>query len=195
MKNYVKGILLICLTGLFSCKYSNLSNSQVYEPTSIVHESRGDTVIVDSTELADSIPDIEKAHRSDSIDVDKPFVSDLIEVNQLPDSVEFVIDQTIFTPPVTEVSMSIINNTNSFVSTGYRYSVERLICGKWEKCPRKYLTAVDDVGIRIPPGETYSFSMDISNIKGGYQKGTYRIRKSISIGKMAKPIFCVFYVE
>lgn len=197
-------ILLVSLIGLFSCRYSNVGKYEKCDSSFFYYKEIGSCVgDMDSAEPIDEQTDVEPMYhrtnstgRIDTEQTDKALIPASIDMKrQLPDSVEFVMEQNIMTPPVTKVSLSIINNTESIVYTGYHYTIERLIDGKWKRCQRKYLTVIDDVGIRIPPGDTYSFSMDISNVKDGYNIGTYRICKSIEIDKMEKPIFCVFYVE
>lgn len=195
-------ILLVSFFGLFSCRYSNVGKYEKCNSSFSYKEIGSYVGDMASTEPIDEQTDVEPMYRTNSTgriyteQIDKALIHASIDMKrQLPDSVEFVIEQNILTSPVTKVSLSIINNTESNVYTGYHYTIERLIDGKWKRCQRKYLTVIDDVGIRISPGATYSFSMDISNVKDGYNTGIYRICKSIEIDKMEKTIFCVFYVE
>lgn len=115
--------------------------------------------------------------------------------NALPDTVKFNIEKDTLYMPIKHVRFEIINETGRKVMTDERYSIERFVDDRWIKCQRKYNTVVDDIGIEIMPKGNYSFTLNLSNVKGGYIEGKYRVCKTIKVDNKSKLIDCVFYVK
>lgn len=110
-------------------------------------------------------------------------------------AVELIMEQDTIQMPVKHIQFTIINRTDLEIKADNYYSIERFIDNDWEKCQRKYNTVIDDIGIEIKPQGTYSFTLNMSNIKDGYYKGMYRVCKNIKIGHDIKQIYCIFHVK
>ena len=117
------------------------------------------------------------------------------EFNHSVPSVELIMEQDTLQTPIKHIQLTIINRTDLEIKADNYYSIERFIDNDWKKCQRKYNTVTDDIGILIKPQDSYSFNLNISNIKDGYTKGTYRVCKNIKINHEIKQIYCVFHVK
>ncbi len=119
----------------------------------------------------------------------------LVKEHGSPSPVELIMAEDTLQVPIKHVQFSIINGTDSKIKVDNYYTIERFIDNAWKKCQRKYNTVIDDIAIEIAPKGTYSFTLNLSNIKDGYVEGTYRVSKTVKINNQTKQIYCVFYVK
>lgn len=95
--------------------------------------------------------------------------------------------------PLLEIEVRIVNNSNKDIITGVDYAIEYFTENKWVEIPLHY--AFIDIAIVIPPNESKIFTIDLQQEKYTYQKGLYRVIKTIRINSNHKILKAQFQIQ
>ena len=95
--------------------------------------------------------------------------------------------------PLSEIEVHIVNNSNKDIITGVDYVIEYFTENKWIEIPLHY--AFIDIAIVIPPNKSEIFTIDLQQRKYTYQKGLYRVIKTIRTNSNHKILKAQFQIQ
>lgn len=95
--------------------------------------------------------------------------------------------------PLSKIEVCIVNSSNKDLITGVDYAIEYFTENKWIKIPLHY--AFIDIAIVIQPNESKIFTIDLQQKKYTYQKGLYRVVKTIRINSKHQNLKAQFQIQ
>lgn len=109
-----------------------------------------------------------------------------------------VVEMTVFpernggAPQTLELTVK--NNTTEVIQFGARYSIERLVDGKWAEVDLGNL-AVIAIMYGLQPGDSHTYTINLFTDTIAYPEGDYRVVKLINIGMaQARPFYADFRI-
>lgn len=108
----------------------------------------------------------------------------------LPDckdcGIEVSISPNTLTDSISQVTMTMTNNSIYQIITGFEYTIFRHTGTEWEHIP--FCFAIESLGVLIPPGDSYKFNIDIFTHGYDYPPGRYLITKKAGFEEDEKQI-------
>ncbi|MFC4356290.1 immunoglobulin-like domain-containing protein [Chryseomicrobium palamuruense] len=116
------------------------------------------------------------------------------EVKQEQMDVSISLNEDEFSLPVEELLVTLTNRGDVAIGYGGALYVEKLVDGEWLEIPLNRYAYTDDL-VELRVGEEITQDVPVERVDGGFQKGTYRIRKSVSVDMNTYPLAVEFEVR
>ncbi|UOQ48990.1 hypothetical protein MUN88_02300 [Gracilibacillus caseinilyticus] len=94
--------------------------------------------------------------------------------------VEMTVTQNKYTSNLKDISLEIINKSDSSITFDFPYQLETYVNGSWYKIPFKNNKGWIMIGIVLKPNESYTQNISVKQLDFELSPGEYRIVKSFS---------------
>lgn len=126
---------------------------------------------------------------------ESPYIQELPQVvKQEQMDVSISLNEEEFSLPVEELLVTLTNRGNVAIEYGGAFYLEQLLDQDWVIIPF-IAYGFDDDSRMLEVDKKVTQDVPIDRVDGGFQKGTYRIRKSVSVDMNTYPLAVEFEVR
>jgi len=98
--------------------------------------------------------------------------------SQTSNSIEMLIDKSVYPLGTEEIELTITNNTQSEATTGEYFTLYHYKDGSWQQIPLELFFI--DIAYILQPGEARDFTISLHTDMYDYTKGKYKVGKTVN---------------